>query len=346
MHLAIWESWALTLRALAVGSVGAALFHALGLPAAFLTGPAVAVTLVGLLGLRSEIAPLFRNICFGMIGVSIGSSVTPEVVASAITWPLSLVALVLGMVLGLGLCLVALERAFGMDRMTAFLASVPGHLSYVLGLASDTQADLARVAIVQSIRVLLLTLLTPAILSLWGFGGTGFVPIGAVMAPWALAVSGFGAFGLGVLFWKMRLPAAYLLGGMGASALGHGTGLVPGILPPALTALAFVAMGSLIGTRFSGVRWADLRAGLFGGVVVTLLAALAAGLAAWATSFWMGLSLPMLFLAYAPGGVEIMAAMAVQIGVEPTFVAAHHVARLMVLTVLVPILVLWIKARA
>jgi uncharacterized membrane protein AbrB (regulator of aidB expression) len=45
-----------------------------------------------------------------------------------------------------------------------------------------------------------------------------------------------------------------------------------------------------------------------------------------------------LLLAFAPGGVEVMAALAVETGLEPAFVAAHHVFRLMLLSVLVPIL--------
>jgi uncharacterized membrane protein AbrB (regulator of aidB expression) len=44
-------------------------------------------------------------------------------------------------------------------------------------------------------------------------------------------------------------------------------------------------------------------------------------------------------LAFAPGGVEVMAAIAVETGLEPAFVAAHHVFRLIVLTVLVPVMI-------
>jgi len=41
-------------------------------------------------------------------------------------------------------------------------------------------------------------------------------------------------------------------------------------------------------------------------------------------------------VAFAPGGLETMIAMGAVLGVVPGFVAACHVARLMVLTVLVP----------
>jgi uncharacterized membrane protein AbrB (regulator of aidB expression) len=46
------------------------------------------------------------------------------------------------------------------------------------------------------------------------------------------------------------------------------------------------------------------------------------------------------WLAYAPGGVEAMTIMAFALGLDPAFVGAHHVVRLIVLNVFVP---LWLR---
>ena len=59
-------------------------------------------------------------------------------------------------------------------------------------------------------------------------------------------------------------------------------------------------------------------------------------LAHWLT----GMDLIAVLIAFAPGGLETMAAMSVVLGIDPTFVASHHVARLLMLTVIVPIFVL------
>jgi uncharacterized membrane protein AbrB (regulator of aidB expression) len=50
-------------------------------------------------------------------------------------------------------------------------------------------------------------------------------------------------------------------------------------------------------------------------------------------------------MAFVPGGVEAMAAMAVLLGADPAFVAAHHVMRLFMLTALVPLLIGRKKAK-
>jgi uncharacterized membrane protein AbrB (regulator of aidB expression) len=53
-----------------------------------------------------------------------------------------------------------------------------------------------------------------------------------------------------------------------------------------------------------------------------------------------GMDVVAVMIAFAPGGLETMAAMSVILGIDPTFVASHHVARLLMLTVIVPFLVL------
>ena len=48
------------------------------------------------------------------------------------------------------------------------------------------------------------------------------------------------------------------------------------------------------------------------------------------------LPLGQILIAYAPGGVEAMAAIGLALGYDPAFVAAHHFARILILLVLVP----------
>lgn len=74
------------------------------------------------------------------------------------------------------------------------------------------------------------------------------------------------------------------------------------------------------------------------GLVVTLVTVSTAILGVVLVMPVVGLNPSLLFVAFAPGGVEAMAAIAVQSGLDPTFVAAHHVFRLLLLTVLVPLL--------
>ena len=62
-----------------------------------------------------------------------------------------------------------------------------------------------------------------------------------------------------------------------------------------------------------------------------------AGLFAAPVAALTGLPLGQLWVAFAPGGVEAMAAMGLALGYDPAFVAVHHLVRLAVLFVIVPL---------
>ncbi|MCV2874648.1 AbrB family transcriptional regulator [Rhodobacteraceae bacterium XHP0102] len=332
-----------TLPTLAIGALGAGLFWLIGFPAYTLTGPAAAVSVATLLGMKSLIPIALRDVVFVVIGVSIGSTVTPEVIETALTWPISLAVLAVTLVVLILVLRVILMRGFGYDALTATLSATPGHLSYILSLSTTMGVDVARVALVQATRVLLLTLCVPVLISLWGMTGTAYVvdygSIGLVPAALVFAA----ALGLGMLFKRFGIPAPLLLGAMAASAIGHGANLTPGALPHGLTAAAFMVMGCLIGTRFRGLDRKGLFGALTAGAIATLVSCAVAAIGAMIAAELIGLPPAALLLAFAPGGVEIMAALAVSTGLEPALVAAHHVMRLLILSLLVPILIVRLR---
>lgn len=329
-----------TLLTLAIGAGGAALFWAVGFPAYPLTGPAMAVSIATLLGAPTLVPPVLRDTVFVIIGLSIGSTVTPDVLGTALAWPVSLGVLVVTLTAIVLVARAVLHHGFRYARDTATLAAMPGHLSFVLALSTELKADVPRIALVQTVRVLLLTLLVPVLIMLWGVEGTSKLPETGQIAPLALLALFLLALALGTAFKRLHVPAALLIAAMAVSAIGHGSNLTPGPMPPALVMLAFICMGSLIGTRFRGFDRRALPGALLAGSVTTLLACTIAALGALLAARIVDLPAAALLLAFAPGGVEIMAALAVETGLEPALVAAHHVFRLFVLALFIP---LWLR---
>lgn len=325
------------LPTLLLGAAGAALFWALSFPAAVITGPAAVVSVATLMGLRSHVPARLRDAVLLVLGVSIGSTVTPEVIETALAWPVSLAVLSATLLIVMATVRTILMRVFAQDSMTALLSATPGHLSYVLGLSTELRADVPQVALVQSVRVLLLTLLVPVLVSFWGAEGTSAPPDHGTISAMSAAAVFSAALLLGLVFRRFGVPAPLLLGGMAASAFGHGADLTPGVLPGWATTVAFVVMGSLIGTRFRGLGRQGLVRGFAAGVVVTVLSCAIAALGAVVTAEIVDLPPAALLLAFAPGGVEVMAALAVETSLEPAFVAAHHVFRLVLLSIIVPV---------
>lgn len=334
-------SWQAQLITLGIAAVGAAITFTLAFPAPFLTGPAMAVTLAGLAGVRTQALPQrLRDAVFVILGLTIGQGVTPEVLGAMQAWPLTLAALAGSLFAIILLTPPVLSRYWSMDSATAFLSSSPGHLSYVLGLSEGVKADLRTVSIVQSIRILALTLLVPVAVTVSDQVPATALEMPAETAPLPLMTMIVAAGVAGYLLQRLRLPAAFLIGGMLVSVVAHVTGLVSGITPYWLASAAFVALGGLIGSRFSGVTWLQLRRAFSAGIFVTVFGVVLAGIFAFIAHWLTGMDLIAVLIAFAPGGLETMAAMSVILGIDPTFVASHHVARLLMLTAIVPFFVL------
>ena len=326
-----------TALTLLIGGLGAVAAWGIGFPAPFLTGPALAVTIASLAGLKLDVANWFRNGMFVVLGTTIGQTVTPDVLSAAIRWPLSFACL-FGMLFAIiAVCRTMLMRRWGFDRTTALMGAFPGHLSYILGLSEGIRADIPTVSVIQSVRVLALTLSVPVIVAIFGdLPEVAPQPSEILDVRLLVAVLAF-AGAIGWLFKLAKLPAGFLLGAMAVSAILHGSEIITAAVPPWMTIAAFVALGSMIGTRFSGTTLAELKRSMAAGFFVTIVSVAIAALFALIAAYLTGFSVPSVLIAFAPGGLETMVAMSVLLGSDPTFVAAHHVARLLMLTMIIPL---------
>ncbi|CAN0345443.1 unnamed protein product, partial [Phaeothamnion confervicola] len=226
----------------------------------------------------------------------------------------------------------------GLDRATARLAAMPGALSFVMTLAQETTSDQRRVAIIQVVRITAILLLLPSLVALLGAPVSVriFQPAGDIVKPLQLPFLAIAGFAGAWLFQQLGTPAPQLFGSMLFAAFLYGPGLLDTAIPPLVVSMLFVVLGSLIGSNFAG---ADLRlflataaAGLGSLVVSGLVALLWALPAAWL----VGLPAIQVWLAYAPGGVETTALLALALGLDAAFVSSHHIMRVIVLNVLVP----------
>ena len=326
-----------TFVSLVLGAIGGLAGWAIGAPAPFLTGPALVVSVAAVSGLRCAVPPFLREACFLLVGLGLGAGITPEVLANARDWPVSLLAMVLTVLVILFGGDALLRRAFRCDPRTAILAAAPGHMSFVLGLTLESGGDVGRVAVIQSLRVLMLTLLVPAAVALIPHTAPAAPPPAvAPLGPLHLVLLAGAALLLGRWFRRFGMPAAFLIAGMVLSTLGHATGLTPGRVPPALTTAAFITMGTIIGTRLSGITPRQILTDGAAAVAMTAGGFAVAAIASLGVTALVGLPFKDVLMALVPGGLETMIAIAGVLGGDATFVGFHHLARIFLLSALVP----------
>ncbi len=302
-----------TVLTLAIAAIGGTVFDLVSFPAAWLTGAMVAVTAAAMARVPLTFPPALGSVLFVVLGSSLGTGVSPDLVGRLVQWPLTLAILVASVLATQLSGYLFLNRVCGWDRRTSFYAAMPGVTSYILVLALPTGADIPRIAMSQTIRAFLLVGLTPVVLTATEVAGGAQREI-ASLADMALTLV-CGTVG-GILFGFLGVPAGPMLGAMIASGLLHATGFASGSFPPLLQAVLFVILGAMIGTRFVGVGFADLRRTSAASVGSFLIAVTVAALFAWIAMTVSGNPFDQMTLAFAPGGIDVMTAMAFALNLD------------------------------
>ena len=101
----------------------------------------------------------------------------------------------------------------------------------------------------------------------------------------------------------------------------------------------FVVTGAVIGCRFTGIARSDLVRLAAAGLVATGLSVALSAAGALCVASLTGLSFPVVWVAFAPGGVEGMAAIGLALGYDPAFIATHHIFRIVLVIALLPLAV-------
>src|SRR5215213_818859 len=197
---------------LAYAAGGAAAFGLAGLPAGWLSGAIVGVSAAALSGREVFVPPQVGRIVYVILGISLGSSVTPETVATMVTWPLSMLALAIAMTAVTLSVMAYLKFVHGWPTLDALFAAAPGALAQAMALAQDTGAN----------APLMQSLIELAVLTIVSAG-----------AGW--------------LAYRFRMPGGLIVGAMAASGVLHGSGWVHAFLPVPVAICSFIVMGAMIG---------------------------------------------------------------------------------------------------
>ena len=342
MALAVWIKLFLTLL---IGFSGSSIALYAGLPAAALIGSAMAVSIGSLLKITCTLPAGFRAVAFSIIGSSLGSSLTKDFVSQAIHWPISLFILTICVVTILISCSLLLMKAFNLSSETAILATSPGAMAYSISLASEGVGDGRSIVVIQSVRLLLIITCLPFVIDY--FSGSETIqavgPAAEPMSPLSFLVLFVLTLILGRFLEKLRVPASYLLVGTVVSGAAHLMGLVSGRPSSAILFLGFTITGTIIGARFSTISFLELKRLLKASLMVVFLATSIAALFALVAASILSMSYGQVFVAFAPGGVEAMAAMALALDYDPAFVAVHHLYRIVLLIFTLPLFLKIIK---
>ena len=209
-------------------------------------------------------------------------------------------------------------------------------------LSAEYKADMRAIAIVQTLRVVALTVGIPSGLSLFGLTAEGGImarlggshPESAVELAILVAVSTVSA----LVVWRLRLPGGLMFGAMLASAILHGAGYLSAALPWWVAMAAVIGIGAVTGSRFANTSPLTLLRFMAAAVGSFTVSMTVATLSVLALTMLLSVPIADAVVAFAPGAQDTMMVLALALHLDPVFVGALHLSRFVLVSLLVPIL--------
>jgi uncharacterized protein len=325
--------------------VASIIFNWLHVPIAWLLAP----MLVGIVYVIAQEYPQPLPATFSIVGqaiialeTSIRFSLDTLTIAASYAEPLLICVFITGIVSLLNGYL--LWRWAGIDRVTGFLGSIPGASPSIVAMSEDMGADAIAVAILQYLRLLLVALTIPAIISL-------FFPVESTIEAVATVSSethkelpvllnlgvlaGCGSLGV----WggrKLHLPASLFLGpflvGLAACLL------LPYQIqvPQSVFIGGLLLLGLSIGLKFNWQAVRKLLKAVLLEIVLVLLLILICLGTGYGFHLVTGVNPIAAILGSTPGGITPIMAMALQMDADSGLVLAMQMTRMLLILLFSP----------
>ncbi|MDS9467738.1 AbrB family transcriptional regulator [Paracoccus sp. MBLB3053] len=324
----------------AIAAAGGALFLALHLPLPWLLGPMLACLIAALAGVPMAGAGWFGILMRTILGVAVGASITPEVLAGLpeMAASLAFVPVFIGVIALIGYPLF--RKAFGLDHATAWYGAMPGGLQDMLVFGEEAGGNVRALSLIHATRVLVIVTVAPLIMAVsWGLdlSQPPGQPIGSV-APQEIVLM----CACGFLGWQLAerigIFGASILGPMVLTMILSLSGLIQHRPPAEMIQIAQYFIGIAVGSKYAGITLRELRLYVSAGLVYSLaLAAISLVFIEVITHLDLAPGLDA-FLAFLPGGQAEMIVIAIIAGADLAYVVSHHLLRMVLVILLAPVM--------
>ncbi|WP_261133988.1 AbrB family transcriptional regulator [Bacillus sp. Marseille-Q3570] len=339
-----------------ISSIGGYLLSLTGLSIGWMIGSLIVATLLSyrkpnFLQTKQGISKFW--ICIGqcLLGIELGQKINLSVMNVFMENSLAIIFMLIMSIVFSILSGYVLWKFSKTDMLTSFYGTAPGGLTAMPSIAEEVGANTAIVSIIQTIRVFLVILMIPMIVSYLlvtphhAAAGNGSMMAGPefqfTQLLWTFALV-FAACGGAILGEKLKLPAPWTIGSMlgvalfqtaGSSIAGHD---MVAWWPHTFMVLAQILIAASIGAMFHK----EMLIGLGKIVNLALICTVGFILAMFGCSFIVSELTEITFvtatLAFAPGGIAEMATTSVLLNGDSTFVVAVQVLRIFVVLLFLP----------
>jgi hypothetical protein len=158
----------------------------------------------------------------------------------------------------------------------------------------------------------------------------------AIVSPLELAELIAASVAVALVLRLIKFPASWMFGAMIGSSVLHGSGVIEGGLPPWMRAIALVGIGALIGSRFARMQPKTLLSHVNAAVGSFVIAVAISAVFVAVIALTTHVRFADIVVAFAPGAMDAMLALALTLHIDPIFVGAHHLSRFVFVTIATP----------
>ena len=323
-----------------IASIPSAIFaDYLNIPLAWFLGPMIITSVISLSGIRVIMPRFVLSSILIILGLYIGNYIDKNLFEQIHEWLWTSLIMLIYIITSILLVSRYLQKFSLYDKKTSIFSAAPGALGPLLILAEDEKSDLSQVATSHLIRLIIIITIFPFLVnSLSNIEEVEVVTI--INNDQSLVQLGiliiFSLF-LIFIFNKLKIPAALLSGTLVASGFLQIIGVASFKLPPNIIDFSLLILGSSVGCRFADKTFSDIKKNVIHSFVATFILVVLGLLAALVASQVIDKNFFTLLLSYCPGGIYEVAVIAIYFNLDPEFVAFHHIIRLMLILLIVPI---------
>ena len=330
-------------KAILIGLIGGYLGTLIGLPLPWLLGSLGLNLCFAFTSYKIIFPTKLLNPIFLIVGIILGGTLNVTLLYKIHLWIFSSVAMLLCTIISTILAGYYFFKVCKFSKFISVLAALPGAfvpISAALLEFGKSKNDKG-VLIPQATRVIFIVSFVPIFfINKLGFSEmTGYNYQNIYDYKYFLEI----AFLLIICFIfanilkRYKIPSPTLIGAMALSGAFYTFELVNARFPDALINIAFIFLGTALGTRLNGLKIKELLFFIFHGIIVSSILVIVAMITAYLLTF-IGFEFVPTFLSFAPGGIHEMVVISVAYNIDPIFVSYHHFLRIFIIVLFLPFL--------
>ena len=310
------------------------------IPLAWMLGPMLAISIAALSGIKVKMPKLALSVILIILGLHIGNYIDQNLLSQMKDWIWTSIIMFFYILVSIIIVSKYLQKFSGYKEKTSIFSAAPGALGPLLILAEYEKSDLSQVATAHLIRLII-------IITLFPFFVVNFSPTEAMEITkfnyidqnhLNLLILLIGSIILIYIFDKIKVPAPLLAGALVASGILQITEIASYKLPDQSINFCLLILGASVGCRFADKSLNEVIKNTAHSFVATTLLVILGIIAAVIAGYFVENNFLTLLLSYCPGGIYEVAVIAIAFNLDPNFVAFHHIIRLLMILLIVPVI--------